>query len=152
MASVQHKPLDRQAERFAREGDSSSPSTLADQVGAAANALAPLNAWIAEHFLAAKHLHGDDTTVPVLVNGKTRTERLWTNVRNDQPLGGPAPPAALFRYSPDRQGRRPEAQLKGWTGVLQADAYAGFSRLYHVDLDPAPIQPALCCPHGRRKS
>ena len=147
----QHQPLNRQAERFAREGVPLSLSTLADQVGAAPAALAPLHARIAKHVLGAQRLHGDDTTVPVLAKGKTRTGRLWTYVRDDRPFGGPAPPAALFHYSPDRRGERPEAHLKGWAGILQADAYAGFGGLYEEDRDPAPIQPALCWAHGRRK-
>ena len=147
----QHQPLNRQAERFAREGVPLSLSTLADQVGTAAAALAPLHARIAKHVLAAKRLHGDDTTVPVLAKGKTRTGRLWAYVRDDRPFGGPEPPAALFRYSPDRRGERPEAHLKNWAGILQADAYAGFGGLYEEDRDPAPVVPALCWAHGRRK-
>ena len=37
----QHQPLNRQSERFAREGIALSVSTLADQVGACTAALAP---------------------------------------------------------------------------------------------------------------
>ncbi|MBA3324095.1 MAG: IS66 family transposase, partial [Rhodobacteraceae bacterium] len=100
----QHQPLNRQAERYAREGVDLSLSTLADQVGACAAALAPLHALIKAHVMAADRLHGDDTTVPVLAKGKTRIGRLWVYVRDDRPFAGPAPPAALFRYSPDRRG------------------------------------------------
>ncbi|MDA4835780.1 IS66 family transposase, partial [Enterobacter hormaechei] len=92
----QHQPLNRQAERYAREGVDISLSTLADQVGACAAALAPLHRLVADHVLGAGRLHGDDTTVPVLAKGKTDTGRLWTYVRDDRPYGGPAPPAALF--------------------------------------------------------
>ena len=115
----QHQPLNRQAERFAREGVDLSLSTLADQVGAAAAALAPLHALIEAHVMAAERLHGDDTTVPVLAQGRTRTGRLWAYVRDDRPFAGPAPPAALFQYSPDRRGEHPERHLGGWTSVLQ---------------------------------
>jgi hypothetical protein len=101
--------------------------------------------------LLAKRLHGDDTTVPVLAKGRTRTGRLWTYVRDDRPFGGPAPPAALFRYSPDRRGERPEAHLKDWAGLLQADACAGFGGLYEEDQNPAPVVTALCWAHVRRK-
>src|SRR5665213_2444197 len=92
----QHQPLNRQAERYAREGVPLSLSTLADQVGAAAAALRPLHELLKTHVLAAERLHGDDTTVPVLAKGKTATGRIWTYVRDDRPFGGPAPPAALF--------------------------------------------------------
>ena len=147
----QHQPLNRQAERYAREGVELSPSTLADQVGAAAAALAPLHALIEAHVMAAERLHGDDTTVPVLTKGRTRTGRLWTYVRDDRPFAGPAPPAALFRYSPDRRGEHPERHLAGWGGVLQADAYAGFGGLYAADRPPRPVTEALCWAHARRK-
>ena len=147
----QHQPLNRQAERYAHEGVELSLSTLADQVGAAAAALAPLHELITRHVMAAERLHGDDTTVPVLARGKTRTGRLWAYVRDDRPFAGPAPPAALFRYSPDRRGEHPERHLEGWSGVLQADAYAGFGGLYAADRPPRPITKALCWAHARRK-
>ena len=96
-------------------------------------------------------MHGDDTTVPVLAKNKTATARLWTYVRNDRPFGGPDPPAALFCYSRDRSGEHPRRHLAGWTGILQADAYAGFGELYEAKRQPAPIIEASCWSHGRRK-
>lgn len=147
----QHQPLNRQAERYALEGVDLSLSTLADQVGAAAAALAPLHALIEAHVMAAGRLHGDDTPVPLLAKGKTKTAHLWTYVRDDRPFGGPAPPAALFHFSTDRKGEHPREHLEGWSGVLQADAYAGFTRLYAADRAPAPVTEALCWAHARRK-
>ena len=90
----QHQPLNRQAERYAREGVELSLSTLADQVGACRAALTPLYTLIERHVLSAERLHGDDTTVPLLAKGGTRTARLWTYVRDDKPFAGGAPPAA----------------------------------------------------------
>jgi transposase len=147
----QHQPLNRQADRYAREGVELSLSTLADQVGAVAAALAPLHALIEAHVMAAGRLHGDDTPVPLLAKGKTRTARLWTYARDDRPFGGPAPPAALFRFSTDRKGEHPRAHLHGWSGVLQADAYAGFNGLYAADRTPKAVTEALCWAHARRK-
>ena len=147
----QHQPLNRQAERYAREGVELSLSTLADQVGAAAAALAPLHALIAAHVMAAERLHGDDTTVPLLARGKTATARLWVYVRDDRPFAGGAPPAALFRFSRDRRGEHPQAHLARWHGILQADAYGGFGELYAADRKPEPITEALCWAHARRK-
>ena len=147
----QHQPLNRQAERYAREGVAISLSTLADQVGACAAALMPLHDRIAAHVLAAERLHGDDTPVPVLARGRTDTARLWTYVRDDRPFGGGAPPAALYRYSRDRRGEHPATHLAGWNGILQADAYAGFGLLYALDRVPAPVTEALCWAHARRK-
>jgi len=101
-----HLPLNRQSETFAREGIELDTSTLADWVGACTANLSPLVALIRAHVMAAERLHGDDTTVPVLAKGKTSTGRPWTYVRDDRPFAGPAPPAALFHYSPDRRGER----------------------------------------------
>ncbi len=146
----QHQPLNRQAERFAREGVPLSLSTLADQVGTAAAVLKPLHDLIAAHVMAAGRLHGDDTPVPVLAKGKTDTGRLWVYVRDDRPFAGQAPPAALFHYSRDRKGEHPERHLAGFTGWLQADAFAGYNRLYEPDRRPGPIHAALCWAHARR--
>jgi Transposase IS66 family len=76
----------------------------------------PLVETIRAHVFAAERIHADDTTVPVLAKGKTRTGRLWTYVRDDQPFGGPDPPAAAFFYSPDRGGEHPEQHLASYAG------------------------------------
>ncbi|MEJ6011181.1 IS66 family transposase [Novosphingobium aquae] len=147
----QHQPLNRQAERFAREGVPLSTSTLADQVGAAAFALMPLYRLIEAHVLAAERLHGDDTTVPVLAKGKTDVARLWIYVRDDQPFAGADPPAALFHYSRDRRGEHPRTHLVTWSGILQADAYGGYGELYAAGRQPGQVLEAGCFAHARRK-
>ena len=147
----QHQPLNRQSERYAREGVDLSLSTLADQVGACATALRPLHALIEAHVLGAERLHGDDTTVPILAKGKTETGRVWVYVRDDKPFGGAAPPAALFYASRDRSREHPERHLAQFAGLLQADAYDGYNKLYLPDRKPGPITEALCWSHARRK-
>ena len=113
-------------DRYAREGVDLSRSTLADRVGACAVALKPLHELIEVHVLAGERLHGDDTPVPVLAEGKTDTARAWVYVRDDAPFGGPDPPAALFRHSRDRSGDHQVQHLRTFTGILQADAYADY--------------------------
>ncbi|TDH56844.1 IS66 family transposase [Dankookia rubra] len=147
----QHQPLNRQSDAYALQGIELSVSTLADWVGTCTANLAPLMALIDAHVLAAARLHGDDTTVPVLARGKTITGRLWTYVRDDRPFGGPAPPAAMFRYSRDRTAEHPNRHLVGYAGILQADAYAGYNALYETGRKPGPISEAACWAHGRRK-
>jgi transposase len=147
----QHQPLNRQSERYAREGVELSLSTLADQVGACAVALRPLHALIEAHVLAATRLHGDDTTVPILAKGQTETGRVWVYVRDDRPFGGKGPPATLFYASRDRTREHPERHLRGWAGILQADAFDGYNRLYLPDRKPGLIIKALCWSHARRK-
>nr|WP_299499630.1 IS66 family transposase [uncultured Rhizobium sp.] len=148
---AQHQPLNRQSERYAREGIDLSLSTLADQVGACATALKPIHSLIEAHVLAAERLHGDDTTVPILAKGKTDTGRIWSYVRDDRPFGGLSPPAALYYASRDRRQEHPERHLKSFSGILQADAYGGYNPLFKADRDPAPLRQALCWAHSRRK-
>ena len=147
----QHQPLNRQAERYAKEGVPLSLSTLADQVGACALVLQPIFERIEAHVLAAERLHGDDTTVPVLAKGKTDIGRCWTYVRDDRPFAGPAPPAAVFYYSRDRGGEHPRGHLATYAGILQADAYSGYGQIYLGARTPGPITEAVCWAHSRRK-
>ena len=150
-----HQPLNRQSERYAREGVDLDLSTMADHVGAGTAALAPLHELIRAHVLAAERLHGDDTTVPVLAKGKTITGRLWAYVRDDRPFGQgqgqTGPPAALFHYSRDRRGEHPQAHLADYAGILQADAYSGFAGLYTPARAGGAVTEALCWAHARRK-
>ena len=88
--------------------------------------------------------------MPVLAKGKTHTGRCWVYVRDDRPFGGRAPPAAMFHCSRDRGGAHVEAHLARWSGLLQADAYAGYNRLYVADRTPGPILEAACWAHARR--
>jgi transposase len=147
----QHQPLNRQSERYRREGIDLSVSTLADQVGACTTALQPLHALIERHVLAAERLHGDDTTVPILAKGKTVTGHIWVYVRDDRPFGGRAPPATLYYASRDRRREHPARHLRGFVGILQADAYSGYNELYDPSRAPGAITSALCWAHARRQ-
>jgi transposase len=146
----QHQPLNRQAERYAKEGVPVSLSTLADQVGGCTAVMMPLFKRLEAYVLSAERLHGDDTRVPVLAKGKTDTGRIWVYVRDDKPFGGPAPPGAVFYYSRDRAGRHPRAHLANYSGIFQADAYEGYGKLYEGGRAPGPILEAACWVHARR--
>ena len=148
-----HLPLYRQSEIYAREGLQLDRSTLCDWVGQAAWLLDPIVAAIRAHVFAAEKIHGDDTTVPVLVPGlgRTRTGRLWVYVRDDRPFRGEAPPAAAYFYSPDRTAAHPAAHMANFTGLLQADGYSGFAKLYGpARTKPGPITEVACWAHTRR--
>ena len=144
-----HLPLYRQSEIFARQGVELERSTLADWVGGTSRLLEPLVEVLRRHVMAGGKLHADDTPVPVLApgNGKTKTGRLWTYVRDDRPAGDATPAAVWFAYSPDRKGEHPRAHLGNFTGTLQADGYAGFDAVYET----GRIQEAACWAHVRRK-
>jgi transposase len=147
----QHQPLNRQSERYAREGIDLSVSTLADQVGTCTTVLQPLHALIEAHVLAADRLHGDDTTIPILAKGKTVKGHIWAYVRDDRPFGSRAPPAALYYASRDRRHEHPVRHVRDFAGILQADAYDGYNELYAPSRLPGPITSALCWAHARRQ-
>ena len=93
-----HLPLYRQSEMYARQDVDLERSTLADWVGGSSQLLSPLVDALRRYVTAASKLHADDTPVPVLApgNGKTKTGRLWTYVRDDRPAGDTAtPPCGL---------------------------------------------------------
>jgi transposase len=144
-----HLPLYRQSEIYARAGVDLDRSTLADWVGATSHLLTPLVDAMRKHVLASSKLHADDTPVPVLAPGmgKTKTARLWTYVRDDRPAGDTSPPAVWFAYSEDRKGEHPKQHLSNFSGILQADGYAGFHHLY----EGGKIREAACWAHVRRK-
>jgi transposase len=144
-----HLPLYRQSDIYAREGVELDRSTLAEWVGGVSRTVEPLVNALKKYVLSAEKLHGDDVPVPVLEpgNGKTKTGRLWTYVRDDRPWGSEAPSAVWFAYSPDRKGEHPASHLKNYTGILQADGYAGFNRLYET----GAVREARCWAHVRRK-
>ena len=143
-----HLPLYRQAQIYAREGVELERSTMAEWVGGCFRLVDPLIEALARYVLSAGKLHADDTPVPVLDpgRGKTKTGRLWTYVRDDRPAASKQAPAVLFRYSPDRRGERPRGHPAGFSGILQAVAYAGFGHLYAG----GRIQEAACWAHARR--
>jgi transposase len=140
-----HQPLYRQSEIYARQGVELERSTMADWVGGSSRLLEPLVDALHRYVIAAGKLHADDTPVPVLApgQGKTKTGRLWTYVRDDRPAGDAAAPAVWFTYSPDRKGEHPAQHLRKFGGTLQADAYAGFNQLY----EDGRIQQACCWAH-----
>src|ERR1700686_4773332 len=144
-----HLPLYRQSEIYAREGVEIDRSTLAEWVGGTSRLLAPLVEVLRAHVMSGHKLHADDTPVPVLAPrlGKTKTGRLWTYVRDDRPAADPTPPAVWFCFSADRKGEHPQAHLREFTGTLQADAYAGYEKVY----ESGRILEAACWAHVRRK-
>ena len=144
-----HQPLNRQAERYAREGVPISLSTLADQVGAGCHVLEPILNRIEQHVFLAGRLHGDDTTVPVLAKGKTETGRCWTYVRDDRPFGGSDPPAAMFYFSRDRKGAYPQAHSRRLDRACCRPTPSAATTT-STAAPPVPIASALCWAHGRR--
>ncbi len=143
-----HLPLYRQSEIYARDGVELDRSTMAEWVGRCSRLLEPLVEALRRHVMSATKLHADDTPVPVLApgNGKTKTGRLWTYVRDDRPWGDRTPPAVWFAYTADRKGEHPKTHLREFAGTLQADAYAGYGGVY----EGGQVNEAACMAHIRR--
>jgi transposase len=144
-----HTPLYRQSQIFARHGIDLARSTLAGWVGGACWWLEALHEKLAADVFSSDHLFADDTPVPVLDpgRGKTKTGRLWVYAREQRGWNGPAPPAAVYLFAPDRKAQRPVAHLQNFTGVLHVDGYAGFERV----ASRPDVTLAACWAHTRRK-
>lgn len=143
-----HQPLYRQSRIYAREGVDIERSTMAGWVDQGDELLDPLAAALGRYTLAGAKVHADDTPVPVLDpgRGRTKTGRLWVYVRDDRPSGSADPPAVWFQYSSDRSGAHPREHLKRYRGILQADAYSGYAKLF----ENGRIVHAACMAHARR--
>ena len=102
-----------------------------------------------EHLKTSTKLFADETTAPVLDpgRGRTKTGQLWAYARDDRPWGGTAPPAVAYVYAPDRKSDHPVQHLKGFSGVLQVDGYAGYGAL----AEAGAVQLAFCWAHWRRR-
>jgi transposase len=147
-------PLYRQSVILAREGIEIDRATLADWLGHAAWWLAPLAVLIGQYVMSLPVIHSDDTTIKVLApgHGKTRTGRFWVYAADPRVWAGTGPPAAFYRYSPDRNGERPRTHLAGFSGFLHADAYAGYGALYQSSGQTPPrVTHVACFAHARRK-
>ena len=150
-----HLPLYRQAEIYARDGVDLDRSQLAEWLGYIAWLLKPLAELIGRHVMAGRVIHADDTPIDVLAPGagKTKTGRQWVYLRDERPHAGTAPPAVLYRYTPDRKGEHCRAELARFIGWLHADGYAGFGKLYELGTGvegPPRVAEVACWAHVRR--
>ncbi|MGC6031482.1 IS66 family transposase [Enterobacter kobei] len=150
---AEHSPLYRQTEIFARQGADLSRALLSNWVDACCRLMAPLDEALYHYVMDCRKLHTDDTPVPVLApdRKKTKTGRIWAYIRDDRSAGSSDPPAVWFAYSADRQGKHPQQHLRHYHGVLQADAYGGYDRLFSTEREGGVLTEAACWAHARRK-
>ena len=145
-----HLPLYRLEQIFARQQVNISRSTLCGWTAAAARVVEPLYKLICDRVRQSAILHTDDTTVPIQHEGHCRQGRLWTYVGDEQH------PYIVYDYTPTRSAQGPLGWLGKWQGFLQADAYAGYDKLYARggapgDKSPGPVTEVACWAHARRK-
>ena len=141
-----HLPLHRQSQMLARSGLDLHRSTLADWVGKASFHLRPVVECLAAELKKSDKLFMDETTVAVLDpgRGRTKTGYLWTMARDDRRWGGPDPPGVVYAYAPGRGGHHGEKALEGFSGTLQIDGYAGYTRLSRSDRPGGALRLARC--------
>lgn len=130
-------------EFYVRMGADVPDSTLPDWCGRAMKVLAPIIERIETEVMAAPVLYADDTPIRVLDQSRWdrglgkggKQGRVWAYVPDQRPWSGTVPPRVVYRFSPDRKGEHPHRHIKGSSGILQADAYAGFNRFYKTRAD-----------------
>jgi transposase/uncharacterized small protein (DUF1192 family) len=143
-----HQPLYRQSEIAARDNVTLDRASTGRWMGQIVELCMVLVEAIRRYTLMPGKVHTDDTPVAVLApgNGKTATGRFWVYVRDDRRSGSTEPAAVWFDYSSDRKGVHPQTRLAEFKGILQADAYSGFDKLYAG----GNIHEAACWDHARR--
>jgi len=139
---VDHLPLYRQEQRYARQGYSIARSTLCNWLGQAADALTPLYELLKRQVLTANIVHTDDTPIPQIdpLQDHCRKARIWTYVSTQ---------GIVYESTDNRCQDAPVAFLSGFTGYLQCDAYAGYNSLFQRVVDP--VTEVACWAHVRRK-
>jgi len=154
-----HLPLYRQNEILARMGADIPRSTLADWCGRSMRVLQPVIDAIEATVLGSDILHADDTPIRVLaperrakgIGKGVMQGRMWAYVRDQRPWAGTAPPGVVYRYAPNWKAEHVQNHLRHARGILQADAYKGYSKLYDPDKDGEPrFREAACFAHWRR--
>ena len=146
-------PLYRQAQILARQGIVIDRATLAFWTGYGAAEIKPVWRLMLEELLGSTKLFVDETTAPVLDPGRGRTKKgyFWALARDDRPWQGGSSPAVVYSYAPGRSGDYALALLKGYTGVLQTDGYAGYRALADPKRAGGPATLAFCWAHWRRQ-
>ena len=146
-----HMPLYRQAQIYSRQGIGLDRSTLATWVGKSAFELTPIYEALLSDLKRSTKLFMDETPAPVLAPGgkRSKTGYFWVLARDDRPWGGDDPPAVAFNYAPGRSDQHADNILKGFSGILQVDGYAGYNR--RLKRPSRDMALAYCWAHARRK-
>jgi len=154
-----HLPLYRQHEIFARMGADIPESTLVGWCGRAMKTLQPLIERIEADIMASDLLHADDTPIRVLDRGMrekglgkgVKQGRIWAYVRDQRPWAGTAPPGIVYRFAPDWKQEHVRSHMADARGILQADGYKGYAKLYEPEPDGTlRLSEAACWAHLRR--
>ena len=148
-----HTPLYRQAGIYARSGVDLDRTSLAKWTGVGAFHLTPIYELMARELKKSSVLHMDETPLPVLDPGKGRTRKgyLWALGRDERGFDGDDPPGVVYFYAPGRAGHYAKTFLKGFSGSLLVDGYAGYAQLGDTRRAEGALVLAHCWAHARRK-
>ena len=134
-----HLPLYRQAEMFRRQGVDLTEATMLGFVRDTAGLLAPVVEALHVALLTGPFVHADETTVKVRqAPAGVRTSYFWALTDREQ---------VLFRFAAGRGSEVARELLRGYTGFVHRDAYAG----YEAADDAALSRWIACWAHARRK-
>lgn len=138
-------PLYRLEQMFKRLGQEVSRTSMAHWIIRLDEVFQPLMNLLREEQNHAAYLQADETRIQVLKEeGKTAQSDKWMWVTRGGP---PGRPSVLFEYDPSRAGSVPVRLLDGFSGVLQADGYSGYSQV----CKQSGLTRIGCWDHARRK-
>jgi transposase len=138
---VDHLPLYRMENRFARQDIEISRSTMCGWMLAAAALVTPLVELMVRRVKQSRVVHTDDTRIPVMAAGKCRSGRIWPYIGDEDN------PYNIYKYTPDRTRAGPQEFLSDYQGYLQADAYGGYDGIF----TGGKVIEVACWAHARRK-
>jgi len=141
---LDHQPLYRQEQIYARSGVPIPRSTLAEWIGIGGVRLQPLADALRNTLLNEAVLHADETPVPMLAPGKKKTHKAYIWAYASTPFS--ALKAVVYDFTPGRGGRHARDFLGDWQGQLVCDDYAGYRAGFANG-----IAEIGCMAHARRK-
>lgn len=141
---LDHLPLYRQEQMFARYRIDLPRQRMCDWIAGACELLSPLWKALKQELLSLNYLQADETTIKVQdheeKDGHLHTGYFWS-------LLSPVIKVAIFQYYESRAGACAADLLDGFAGVLQTDLYAGYNQV----VLPGTVQRLACLAHVRRK-
>jgi transposase len=140
---VDHLPLYRQLQRFAREGIEIKEATIHHWVHRGIEKLEILYNYLWQLQVRCGYLQVDETTIKVLESEKKNAAHLGYYWVYNNPVGN----IPIFKYETGRAGAFPRHQLKDFEGYLQTDGYGGYDKLAKSE----GIIHLSCWAHARRE-
>lgn len=140
---IDHLPLYRIRQRFARSGIKIPDSTINGWVATCLDRLQILYDYSASLIKKQDYLQVDETTIKVQdpkLKGKTHLGYYWV-------YRAPVDGSVLFEYHSSREGKHVFNSLKDFKGYLQTDGYAGYNAIAVRE----DIIHLACMAHIRRK-